>query len=74
MKKNYEKKQIAGRMQGELGNCRPPKEHQFKPGQSGNPKGNPKGTKYFKTRMAAFLEKNIKYKGLDNTVRNIMRS
>jgi hypothetical protein len=26
-----------------VGNCKPPREHQFKPGQSGNPKGRPKG-------------------------------
>lgn len=26
----------------EVGHCKPPKEHQFKPGQSGNPKGRPK--------------------------------
>lgn len=28
---------------GEVGYRKPPKEHQFKPGQSGNPKGGPKG-------------------------------
>ena len=27
----------------ESGYCKPPKEHQFKPGQSGNPGGRPKG-------------------------------
>ena len=29
----------------EVGYCKPPKEHQFKPGQSGNPKGAPKKKK-----------------------------
>lgn len=30
----------------EVGYCRPPKQHQFKPGQSGNPKGRPKEPRY----------------------------
>lgn len=29
----------------EVGRCHPPKHSQFKPGQSGNPKGRPKGSK-----------------------------
>lgn len=29
----------------EVGKGKPPKKHQFKPGQSGNPKGRPKGSK-----------------------------
>lgn len=33
----------------EVGNCKPPKHSQFKPGQSGNPKGRPKGAKSFDT-------------------------
>jgi hypothetical protein len=31
-----------GEHQGKVGNCNPPKEYQFKPGESGNPKGPPK--------------------------------
>ena len=33
----------------DIGYCKPPKENQFKPGQSGNPKGKPKGSKNLKT-------------------------
>lgn len=32
----------------------PPKEHQFKPGQSGNPAGKPKGTVSFKNSIKKF--------------------
>ena len=28
-----------------VGNCKPPKEYQWRPGQSGNPSGRPKGSK-----------------------------
>lgn len=34
----------TARKQGEVGPGRPPKEYQFKPGQSGNPSGRPKNS------------------------------
>jgi hypothetical protein len=37
----------------------PPKHSQFKPGQSGNPAGMPKGYKTFKARIQEFAEKEI---------------
>lgn len=49
-----------------VGNCDPPKEHQFKPGQSGNPAGLPKGFRSFKTRIRELADKEIDYKDLDN--------
>ncbi|MDD3594594.1 MAG: DUF5681 domain-containing protein [Candidatus Gastranaerophilales bacterium] len=43
----------------EVGYKRPPTEHQFKPGQSGNPKGRPKLIKDFKTDLREEMEEII---------------
>jgi len=42
----------------EVGYKKPPKEHQFKPGQSGNPGGRPKGSlkDYVKRKLAEMSE------------------
>ena len=42
-----------------VGRGKPPKEHQFKPGQSGNPKGRPKGARGFKTDLEEALDARI---------------
>jgi hypothetical protein len=39
----------------EVGYCNPPKRTRFKPGQSGNPRGRPKGTRNLKTDLAEEL-------------------
>ena len=39
----------------EIGKGRPPKSTQFKPGQSGNPKGRPKGKRNFATELEEIL-------------------
>jgi hypothetical protein len=39
----------------DVGYCRPPKKHQFKPGQSGNKKGRPKGAKNESTILREIL-------------------
>jgi hypothetical protein len=44
---------------GDVGYCRPPKAHQFKPGRSGNPKGRPKGAKNEATIIRSILDKKI---------------
>jgi hypothetical protein len=42
-----------------VGNKRPPKQSQFKPGQSGNPAGRPKGSTNLKTKIDKELRKPI---------------
>lgn len=40
---------------GQVGYRKPPRHSQFKPGQSGNPRGRPRGTRGVKTDLAAEL-------------------
>ena len=43
----------------EVGYGRPPREHQFKPGHSGNPRGRPKGSKNETTILYGLLNRKI---------------
>ena len=43
----------------DVGYGRPPAEHQFKPGQSGNPKGRPRGAKSLSGYVDALLDQKI---------------
>lgn len=52
----------------EVGYGRPPKESQFKPGQSGNPRGRPKEAKGFKASLARELEAKITVREGDREV------
>ena len=47
---------------GRVGYCQPPQHTQFKPGQSGNPRGRPKGT----LNMATVLERTLREKVVIN--------
>lgn len=48
--------QTAAEAEYQVGYCKPPKEHQFAPNKSGNPKGKPKGAKGLKTMVRAAAE------------------
>lgn len=53
----------------EVGKGKPPVEHQFKPGQSGNPAGKPKGTKHLSTHIQEMLnDENFEIKLKDGTL------
>jgi Family of unknown function (DUF5681) len=43
----------------QVGYGKPPKQHQFQPGQSGNPKGRPKGAKNTSTLLCEILDGKI---------------
>jgi hypothetical protein len=51
---------------------RPPERSRFKPGQSGNPKGRPKGARNLKTDLTALLKKRVAIRE-DGELRRVSR-
>ena len=56
-----------------VGYGRPPVNRQFKPGQSGNPRGRPKGSKNFATMFAEALNEKIKVRDKKGKVRTLSK-
>src|SRR5689334_5802937 len=50
---------------GTVGYGKPPRDHQFKPGQSGNPKGRPRGAKNESTILREILAQKIAHRSGD---------
>jgi Family of unknown function (DUF5681) len=59
----------TGAAQYEVGYCRPPLASRFRPGQSGNPRGRPKGVRNLRTVMAAALAEMVEIKENDRSRR-----
>ncbi|MCB1462279.1 MAG: hypothetical protein KDJ90_07580 [Nitratireductor sp.] len=55
----------------EVGYAKPPKQHQFKPGHSGNPRGRPKGKKNLKTELQEALSERVSVRTGDGRKRKV---
>jgi Family of unknown function (DUF5681) len=51
-----------------VGYKRPPREHQFRPGQSGNPSGRPKGARNFKSELREELSELVTVRDGDQEI------
>src|SRR5262245_39697342 len=54
-----------------VGYGRPPRNRQFKPGQSGNPRGRPKGRKTFAAALADGLRRSVRARDKNGKIRTL---
>src|SRR5215510_6800465 len=65
--------QSGDKQNGAVGYGRPPVNRQFKRGQSGNPRGRPKGSKNLATMVAEALNEKIKVRTKDGRTRTLSK-
>src|SRR5262245_59863339 len=68
-----ESDQSGDKQNGAVGYRRPPVNRQFKPGQSGNPRGRPKGSKNLVTMVAEALNEKMKVRTKDGRTRTLSK-
>src|SRR5262249_25947221 len=68
-----ESDQSGSKQNGAVGYRRPPVNRQFKPGQSGNPRGRPKGSKNLATTFAEVLSRRIKVRDKNGKIRMLTK-
>jgi hypothetical protein len=68
-----ESNQSGGKQNSAVGYRRPPVNRQFRPGQSGNPKGRPKGSKNLATTFAEILSRPIKVRDRNGKIRTLSK-
>src|SRR5262245_25370013 len=68
-----ESDQSGNKRNGAVGYGRPPANRQFKPGQSGNPRGRPKGSKNLATMFAEALSRPIKVRDKSGKIRTLSK-
>src|SRR5262249_9876502 len=68
-----ESDQPGDKQNGAVGYGRPPVNRQFKPGQSGNPRGRPKGSKNLATMFAEALSRPVTVRDKSGKIRRLSK-